>query len=201
MLAFLTFWRCIKDTEMATNTLTICGSLRGGSLNRALMNALPDLAPASMTLAEAPPYRGFPHYDADLQATGGFPPDVAALADAIRAADGVIIVSPEYNWTIPGALKNALDWLSRLPDQPFKEKPVLIQSVTGGPLGGARMQYHLRMALTFLNAFIFGTPEIFVGMGQTKFDQNTLALTDEPTRKIVAQQLTAFEKFITRVKA
>ena len=112
---------------MAINTLMICGSLRKGSFNRALMNALPGLAPAGMTLAEAPPFRGFPLYDADLQTSAGFPVDVVALADAIRAADGVIIISPEYNWTIPGALKNAFDWVSRLAEQPFKNKPVAIQ--------------------------------------------------------------------------
>jgi chromate reductase, NAD(P)H dehydrogenase (quinone) len=183
------------------NVLMICGSLRKGSYNRALMNALPPLAPAGMTLTEAPPFRGFPHYDADLQASAGFPADVTALANAIRAADGVIIITPEYNYSIPGALKNAIDWVSRLPDQPFKEKPVAIQSATGGPLGGARMQYHMRQALTFLNAFIFGTPEIFVGSAQTKFDEKTLELKDEPTKKILAQQLAAFAKFIDRVKA
>jgi chromate reductase len=185
---------------MTINALMICGSLRRGSFNRALMNALPDLAPTGLTLAEAPPFRGFPHYDADLQTSGGFPAEVMALANAIRAADGVIIISPEYNWTIPGALKNALDWMSRLSDQPFKEKPVAIQSATGGPLGGARMQYHLRMALTFLNAFVFGTPEVFVGLAQTKFDEKTLALKDEPTRKVIAQQLMAFGTFVARVK-
>jgi chromate reductase len=186
---------------MTTNVLMICGSLRKGSFNRALMNALPGLAPAGMTLTEAPSFRGFPHYDADLQASAGFPADVTALANAIRAADGVIIISPEYNWTVPGALKNALDWVSRMSDQPFKEKPVAIQSATGGPLGGARMQYHLRMALTYLNAFVFGTPEIFVGLAQTKFDEKTLELKDEPTRKVITQQLAAFGTFIGRVKA
>jgi chromate reductase, NAD(P)H dehydrogenase (quinone) len=184
-----------------TNVLMICGSLRKGSFNRALMNALPALAPADLKLTESPPFRGFPLYDADLQASAGFPPDVVALADAIRAADAVIIITPEYNYSIPGALKNAIDWVSRINDQPFKEKPVAIQSVTGGPLGGARMQYHMRQALTFLNAFIFGTPEVFVGSAQTKFDEKTLELKDEPTRKIVAQQLAAFAKFIDRVKA
>jgi chromate reductase len=186
---------------MTINALMICGSLRKGSFNRALMNTLPGLAPSSMALVEAPSFRGFPHYDADLQTSTGFPADVTALAEAIRAADGVIIVSPEYNWTIPGALKNALDWVSRLNDQPFKDKPIAIQSATGGPLGGARMQYHLRMALTYLNAFVFGTPEVFVGLAQTKFDEKTLELKDEPTRKVVAQQLAAFETFIARIKA
>jgi hypothetical protein len=101
-----------------------------------------------------------PLYNTDIQSVG-FPADVIIFVDAIRNPDGVIIVSPEYNWTIPGALKNALDWVSRLENQPFRDKPVAIQSATGGPLGGARMQYHLRMALTFLNATIFGTPEFF----------------------------------------
>src|SRR6266478_2895366 len=83
---------------------------------------------------------------------------------------------------------------------PPSAPPVADWIAPGGALGGARMQYHMRMALTFLNAFIFGTPEVFVGMAQTKFDEKTLALKDEPTRKIVAQQLTAFEAFIARVK-
>jgi chromate reductase len=183
------------------NVLMICGSLRKSSFNRALMNALPSLAPADMKLTEAPPFRSFPHYDADLQASAGFPADVTALANAIRAADGVIIITPEYNYTIPGALKNAIDWVSRIENQPFREKPVAIQSATGGPLGGARMQYHMRQTMIFLNAFVFGTPEIFVGMAQTKFDPTTLELKDEPTRKIIAQQLAAFEKFIERMEA
>jgi chromate reductase, NAD(P)H dehydrogenase (quinone) len=186
---------------MAINVLTICGSLRKASLNRALLNALPGLAPAGMTFAEAPSYRGFPLYDADFQASAGIPAAVATLADAVRAADAVVIASPEYNWSIPGALKNAIDWSSRVPEQPFKEKPVLIQSASAGPLGGARMQYHLRMSLMFLNAFVFGTPEIFVGMGHTKFDEKTKDLIDEPTRKIIAVQLAAFETFVARVKA
>jgi chromate reductase, NAD(P)H dehydrogenase (quinone) len=186
---------------MSINVLTICGSLRKVSFNRALLNALPGLAPAGMTFTEAPSYRGFPLYDNDLQDSAGIPADVVALGDAIRAADGVVIACPEYNWSIPGPLKNAIDWLSRLPEQPFKDKPMLLQSVTPGPLGGSRMQYHLRMALMSLKAFVFGTPEIFVGLGKTKFDEKTMALTDEATRKIVAVQLADFATFAARVKA
>jgi chromate reductase, NAD(P)H dehydrogenase (quinone) len=186
---------------MTINTLTICGSLRQTSLNRALLKALPGLAPAGMAFSEAPPYRGFPLFDNDLQDSAGIPAEVAALGDAIRTADATIIACPEYNWSIPGPLKNAIDWLSRLPEQPFQNKPVLLQSVTPGPLGGARMQYHLRMALTSLEAFVFGKPEIFVGVGKMKFDEKTMTLTDEPTRKIVAVQLAAFETFVTRMKA
>jgi chromate reductase len=183
------------------NIVTICGSLRKGSYNAALIRALPALAPANMKLTGAPPYETMPLYNHDIQASAGFPGTATDFAAAIRNADGVIIVSPEYNWTIPGALKNAIDWVSRMPDQPFKEKPVAIQSASGGPLGGARMQYHMRMMLTYLNAFVFGTPEIFVGMAQTKFDEKTLELKDEATKKIVSQQLEAFAKFIARVSA
>ncbi len=117
-----------------------------------------------------------------MQDASGIPGAVADLAEAIRAADGVVIVSPEYNWSIPGALKNAIDWVSRIKDMPFKDKPVAIQSASGGPVGGARMQYHLRMALTFVKAFIFGTPEMFVGNAASKFDKKTLELTDSRPR-------------------
>jgi chromate reductase, NAD(P)H dehydrogenase (quinone) len=160
--------------------VTISGSLRKRSFNTALMRSLPALAPAARDLSEAPPYDRMPLYNADIQSVG-FPADVITFADAIRNADGVIIVSPEYNWTIPGGLKNALDWVLRLENQPFRDKPVAIQSATGGPLGGARMQYHLWMALTFLNATIFGMPEVFVGLAQTKFEGGVLK--DEPTKR------------------
>jgi chromate reductase, NAD(P)H dehydrogenase (quinone) len=184
---------------MTIEVVTICGSLRQGSYNRALMRTLPALAPAGMTLREAPPFDGFPLYNFDLQSSAGFPAGVVALADAIRAADAVIIVSPEYNWSIPGALKNGLDWVSRVKEQPFKNKPVALQSATGGALGGARMQYHMRMALTFLNAFVFGTPEVFVGLAPTKFDETTLELKDAATRTVITTQLAAFAEFIERV--
>jgi len=182
------------------NILVICGSLRKGSYNAALTRALPELAPPGMTFTTAPAYDAMPMYNADIQEASGFPPAAEDLAAAIRSADGVIVVSPEYNWTIPGALKNAVDWVSRMKDQPFKEKPVAIQSCSQGPLGGSRMQYHMRMMFTYLNAFIFGTPEVIVSAAQSKFDKD-MKLTDETTRKFVQQQLAGFAKFIERVKA
>lgn len=181
--------------------LTICGSLRKKSFNHALVRALPPLAPAGMSFVEAPPFDTIPFYNQDIQDAAGFPAPVQAFADAVRAADGVIIVTPEYNWTIPGALKNAFDWVSRMKDQPFKEKPVALQSASGGPLGGSRMQYHMRQSLTYLNVFLFGTPEIFVSFAQNKFDKDTLELTDQPTKDIIKTQLAAFAGFIQRVKA
>src|SRR6185437_158862 len=126
------------------NVISICGSLRKGSFNRIVMNLLPGFAPEGMQIKEAPPFSEFPLYNADIQNSTGFPAPVQTLAEAIRAADGVIFVSPEYNYGIPGPLKNAIDWVSRLPNQPFVGKPVSIISAAAGILGGGRMQYDLR---------------------------------------------------------
>ncbi len=178
---------------------TVCGSLRKDSYNRALARMLPSLAPAGMALKPAPAWDKMPIYNHDIQASTGFPAEVAAWADAIRSADGVIIVSPEYNWTIPGGLKNAIDWVSRLKDVPFKEKPVALQSCASGVLGGSRMQYHMRQCLTSIDAFLYGKPEVLVTFAAKKFDEKSNELTDQPTLDIVKQQLAGFEKFIRRL--
>jgi chromate reductase len=185
--------------EGTLNVITICGSLRKGSYNAALARALPALAPPALLIKPAPAWDKFPVYNADIQNSAGFPPEVIVWADAIRAADGVVVVSPEYNWSIPGGLKNAIDWSSRLKDVPFTNKPVALQSCSGGLLGGARMQYHLRMTLTTLDAVLFGKPEVFVNFSAKKFDEKTLELTDQPTIDMVKQQLAGFEKLIHRV--
>lgn len=181
------------------NVLTICGSLRKGSFNRKLMNLLPGLAPPDMKLTEAPPFSGFPLYNFDIQNEQGVPSDVNALADAIRAADGLIVVSPEYNWSIPGGWKNAIDWMSRLKDIPFVNKPVLIQSAAGGLLGGSRMQYHLRQSLTALDVLLFGRPEVVITFAAQKFDEAG-NLKDDTARDLIKQQLAGFAKFIRRVR-
>jgi chromate reductase len=185
--------------ENTLNVLTICGSLRKGSFNAALERTLPQLAPEGMSLKTAPAWDKMPIYNHDIQSGTGFPAEATAWADAIRSADGVIIVSPEYNWTIPGGLKNAIDWVSRMKDVPFKDKPVALQSCAGGVLGGSRMQYHLRQCLTSIDAFLYGKPEVLVTFAAKKFDEKTLALTDQPTIDIVKQQLAGFEKFIRRL--
>lgn len=187
----------MPDTQL--NVIIVCGSLRKASYNAALARTLPALAPPGMALNAAPGWDKMPVYNHDLHADGKFPGEVTAWGDAIRGADGVIIVSPEYNWTIPGGLKNAIDWVSRFKEVPFKEKPVALQSCANGALGGARMQYHLRQSLTSVEAVIFGKPEIFVSFSAKKFDEKTLELTDQPTLDIVKQQLAGFEKFIRRV--
>jgi chromate reductase len=162
------------------------------------MNALPDLAPSGMSIKEAPPYEELPLYNADIQNSTGFPAAAMALADSIRAADGVIFCTPEYNFSLPGGLKNAIDWISRLQNQPFVGKPVAIQSASPGPLGGGRVQYDLRRTMVFLDALTLNKPEIFIGNCVSKFNEKG-SLTDDATRKLLRQQLEAFEKFIARV--
>lgn len=184
---------------MADRTLTvvtICGSLRKGSVNRMVMKALPELAPEGMQIKEAPPFSEFPLYNADIQDSAGFPAPVQVLAEAIRAADGVIFNSPEYNFGIPGPLKNAIDWVSRLPNQPFAGKPVALQSASPGPVGGARMQYDLRRSMVFLDALTLNKPEVFIGNYAQRIDATSGKITDQQTSGFIRQQLAAFAKFI-----
>jgi chromate reductase len=185
------------ENDMADlNVISICGSLRKGSYNRMLMNSLPPLAPGGMKIKEAPSFAEFPLYNADIQNSTGFPAPVNTLAEAIRSADGVIIVTPEYNFSTPGGLKNALDWVSRLPNQPFAGKPIALQSASPGPLGGGRVQYDLRKTFVFLDALTLNKPEIFVGGFASKFDEKTGEIKDDATRNFIKQQLESFANFI-----
>jgi len=182
--------------DRTLNVITICGSLRKASYNRMVMNALPALAPEGMQIREAPPISEFPLYNADIQNSTGFPAAVQTLAEAIRAADGVILNSPEYNFGVPAPLKNAVDWVSRLPNQPFAGKSIALQSASPGPVGGARVQYDLRRSMVFLDALTLNKPEIFIGNCAQRIDDKTGKITDETTIGLVRQQLAAFAKFI-----
>lgn len=170
--------------------VTLLGSLRKGSFHAAVTRALPSLAPEGVTVSQLGSIADLPHYDADLQAEG-FPPAVLAMADAIREADGVIIVTPEYNYSVPGALKNALDWLSRIAPQPLAGKPVAIQTGSPGMIGGARAQYHLRQIMVFLDAHVLNKPEIMIGGMTGKIDPDAGEITDEATAGLITQQLVA----------
>jgi chromate reductase len=177
--------------------VTLLGSLRRGSYNAAIARALPGLAPEGVTIAALGSVGDLPLYNADVQAEG-FPAAVLAMAEAIAKADGVIIVTPEYNYSVPGVLKNALDWLSRLPAPPFVGKPVAIQTGSPGLIGGARAQYHLRQTLVFLDAFVLNKPEVMVSQVMTKVDPASNELTDQKTRDFIASQLRAFATFARR---
>jgi chromate reductase, NAD(P)H dehydrogenase (quinone) len=181
------------------DTLVICGSLRKGSYNAALARQLSKWAPEGLALRPAASFEKFPIYNFDVQQSPGFPAEINAWADEIRKADAIIIVSPEYNWSIPGGLKNAIDWVSRMKEQPFKDKPVVLQSCAGGILGGSRMQYHLRMSLTSVDCVIFGRPEVIVTFAAQKFDEKTLELKDQTAIDLIKQQLAGFERFVRKV--
>jgi len=176
--------------------LSVCGSLRHGSYNAAVERALPDLAPKGMTVTAAPWLGEFPLYNFDVQQNEGLPKPAVLLGELMRKADGLVFVTPEYNYSLPGVLKNAIDWVSRLPDQPFKGKPVLIQSVSTSTLGGVRAQYHLRQILVFVEALTFNRPEVMVANAKAKIDETTGELTDEPTRELIRKQLAAFADFV-----
>jgi chromate reductase len=172
------------------------GSLRKGSYNAAVARALPALAPADVTIAPLGSVGDFPLFDADRQNEEGFPPAATAMADAIRAADGVIFVTPEYNHSVPGVLKNTIDWLSRLPNQPFAGKPVAIQSASPGLVGGLRAQLHLRHIFVFLDARPLNKPEVIIPQVNAKIAADTGELTDPATRGFIADQLQAFAAFV-----
>ncbi|MGH7106307.1 MAG: NADPH-dependent FMN reductase [Acetobacteraceae bacterium] len=178
--------------------VSLLGSLRKGSFNAMLARTLPGLAPPGMTITPAPSVGALPLYNADVQAEG-FPTPVTTLAGAIGAADGLIIVTPEYNYSVPGVLKNAIDWVSRLSPQPFAGKPVALASASQSMLGGARSQYHLRQVMVFVDAYVMNRPEVMVPTVQAKVDAVKGEITDGPTRDVIAAQLKAFAAFIRRL--
>lgn len=175
----------------------LCGSLRTGSLNRMVLKLAGEVMPRDMGLA-AVEIRDIPLFDGDIM-TEGFPASVALLRERIRRADGVLIATPEYNFSIPGVLKNTLDWISRGEDQPFALKPVAILSASPGPLGGARVQYDLRKVMLFMNAQVLTKPEVFIGGAVAKFGASGQC-TDDTTREFVRQQMAAFQQWIQAVK-
>jgi chromate reductase len=175
----------------------LCGSLRKASINRHALRLAGELMPATMKL-DIVEWRELPVFDGDVLAAG-FPPAVTALRERLRRADGVLVATPEYNFSVPGGLKNAIDWVSRGDDQPFALKPVAIVTASPGPVGGARVQYDLRKVFLFLNAATLVKPEVFIGMAGTKFDAEGRC-TDEGTRKFLGAQMVAFEQWIAAVR-
>lgn len=155
--------------NISMNIIAISGSLRKGSYNTMLVKALAELAPADMRI-EVVEIRNLPLYNQDDEAA--FPAAAQALKDKIERADGVIIATPEYNRSVPGTLKNAIDWASRPYGQnSFAGKPVLIMGITVGALGTAIAQSHLRQMLTYLDMHIVGQPELYFGPAQEILDE------------------------------
>jgi chromate reductase len=175
-----------------------CGSLRKGSFNRLALNAFTQRLPQGTSLSTIE-IGDWPLYDADVQAKG-FPAPVTAAQQAILAADGVVFVSPEYNYSVSGVLKNAIDWLSRMTPQPFAGKPMAVLGASGGILGTARMQYHLRQIMVFLDGRMVNKPEVMIGQAQNKFGADG-ALTDEATGKLMADLGAALSLACRKAKA
>jgi chromate reductase len=177
----------------------ICGSLRKGSYNRALLNAARELAPAGMTI-ETIEIGELPFFNSDLEAEGD-PPAVAAFKRHLETADGVLIATPEYNDGVPGVLTNAIDWASRLPGRsPLTLKPVALMGASLSQVGTARAQAHLRQMLSHVNARTLPPPELLVALAQSKFDAN-LALIDPGATTVLTLLLQRFARWILRERA
>ena len=166
--------------------LGIAGSLRKGSYNQAALGAAASLVPASAEI-EIYDIDGFSGFNQDLDQDP--PGKVIEFKQKIREADAILFSSPEYNYSIPGVLKNAIDWASRpYGDSAWDGKPAAIMGVSPGNIGTARMQYHLRQVMVFLNMFPLNRPEIMIGNAAEKFDENGI-LTDEKTKEFIRKML------------
>ena len=168
------------------NILGIAGSLRKGSYNKALLQSAGEVLPKDTSLEQFD-LEGILPFNQDLETN--MPERVKLFKTRIKAADAILFVTPEYNYSIPGVLKNAIDWASRpFGDNSFEGKPGGIMSASTGMLGGARAQYHLRQVLVFLNMHPLNKPEIFVTFAPQKFDDGG-KLTDDKTRDFVRAYL------------
>lgn len=177
--------------------LGISGSLRDGSYNTAALHAAGELLPENAQL-EIFDISGFPPFDQDEDTEP--PQKVKELKAAVRRADAILFSSPEYNYSVPGHLKNAIDWASRpYGDNAWEGKPALIMGASIGIIGTARMQYHLRQIMVFLDMHPINRPEVMISNAAEKFDENG-KLTDESTRKHIAKAVEALVQWTLRLK-
>ena len=177
--------------------LGIAGSLRRQSYNRAALRAAGQLLPDGVRL-DVFDLEGIPPYSQDQEASP--PPIVADFKKRILAADAVLFVTPEYNYSVPGVLKNAIDWASRpYGDSAWNGKPAAIMGATPGTLGTARAQYHLRQICVFLNVYPLNQPEVMIASAATRFDANG-NLTDEKTRELLRKLLASLVTWTRRLQ-
>jgi chromate reductase, NAD(P)H dehydrogenase (quinone) len=166
----------------------VSGSLRKGSFNTAALRAARELAPEGVAI-EIADLSEIPLYNDDVFAQG-FPPAVDRLRQQIRAADALLFACPEYNYSLTGVLKNAIDWASRQPDQPFAGKPAALMGASRGPTGTARAQANLRQIGVFVDLKFVNKPEVMMGVAQDRFDAEG-KLIHEPTRENIRKLLVA----------
>lgn len=177
--------------------LGFAGSLRQGSYNRALLRAAGELLPVGVAL-ETFDLAPIPLYNEDVRKQG-FPKSVQDFRERITAADALLIVTPEYNYSIPGILKNAVDWASRPPDQPLNGKPVALMGATASTWGTVRAQLHLRQVCVYTNMHPLNKPEVLVAHAKEKFDESG-KLTDEGTRGFVRDLLEALRDWTLQLR-
>jgi len=178
--------------------LGICGSLRKASYNRFALRAARELAPPDVTLEEAF-LHGLPGFDQDREQSP--PPEVVELKSRVRAADAILFVTPEYNYSVPGVLKNAIDWASRpYGDSAWQGKPVAVMGASIGAFGTARAQAHLRQSFVFLDMPVLQQPEVLIANAADRFDADG-RLTDEGTRRRVASLVAALADWTRRLRA
>ena len=182
------------------NVLGVVGSLRRDSYNRRLLRHAAGVAPERLRITVADDIVRLPLFDEDLEADG-LPPEVAAAQGAIRSADGVVIASPEYNFGVPGVLKNFVDWASRPPRRgAFIGKPVLLMGASSGRTGGTvQCQGQLRISLAVLGAHVLPAPPVLVAEAGDKFDGD--ALVDETAREVSALALGRFLELVDAMSA
>ena len=180
---------------MPLSILGITGSLRKASFNTALLRAATELSPPDVNI-EIADLAGIPPFNQDDELSP--PAAVSDLKRRIRAADGVLFSTPEYNYSIPGVLKNAIDWISRpYGDNAWDGKPVAVMGASPGPLGTARCQYHLRQSFLNLNVIAVTRPEVMLGNANQRFDED-LRLVDEKSREMVGRLIEALAALIRK---
>jgi len=177
--------------------LGISGSLRKGSLNTAALRAARELAPAGVAI-EIADISEIPLYKDDVWAQG-FPPAVERFRQQIRAADALLFASPEYNYSLSGVLKNAIDWASRAPDQPFAGKPAAVMGASRGVAGTARAQAALRQIGVFVDLKFVNKPEVAMGAGHDRFDAEG-RLIHEHTRELIRRLLVSLVEWTVLLK-
>jgi chromate reductase len=177
--------------------LALSGSLRKASFNTALIRAAVELAPEGMAIALGET-RDLPLYDEDLRAAG-IPAPAARLRAEVERADAVLVATPEYNYSLPGGVKNAIDWASRPPNQPFAGKALAIMGASGGASGAMRAQYHLRQVAVYLDMHPVNKPEVFVRNAAALFDAEG-RLLDPPTRELVRGLLEALAALTSKLR-
>jgi chromate reductase len=187
-----------KEMDPKIKILGFAGSLRKGSYNKSILSAALEMIPKEASL-EIFDLEGIPPFNQDLESK---PPEkVKEFKAKIRAADAILIAMPEYNYSIPGVLKNAIDWASRpYGDNAFDGKPVALMGASIGMLGTARAQYHLRQSFVFLNMHPLNQPEVMVSFANEKIDQNG-KVTDEKTKKKIGELLESLVVWTKKLKS